>query len=58
MKKFVHYYSHRHDYGEMRNGFNENLISEPEKIVPLVLELIKYVDKTHYESVIAEIQDA
>ena len=58
VKKFVHYYSHRHDYGEMRNGFNENLISEPEKIVPLVLELVKHVDKTHYDSIIAEIQDA
>ena len=42
----------------MRNGFNENLISEPEKIVPLVLELVKHVDKTHYDSIIAEIQDA
>lgn len=57
VQKFVNYYSHKIDFGNSLKGFNENLMSEPEKIVPLVLDLIKYVDPVHYSSMIDRIEN-
>lgn len=57
VQKFVNHYSHKIDFGDSSKGFNENLMSEPEKIVPLVLDLIKHVDSVHYSSMIDRIEN-
>lgn len=58
VRKFVNHYSHKIDNGESFKGFNDNIIGEADKIVPLVLDLIKYVDKQHYDSMIARLTEA
>lgn len=55
VRKFVNHYSHKVDFGNSTKGFNENLMSEPEKVIPLVLDLINHVDSTHYTSMINRI---
>ena len=55
VRKFVNHYSHKIDFGDSTKGFNENLLSEPEQVIPLVLDLIKHVDNTHYTSMINRI---
>jgi hypothetical protein len=57
VRKFVNAYSHRTDNGASMNGFNDNLFAEVDTIVPLVMELIKHVDKVHYESMIARLNN-
>lgn len=52
VRKFVNHYSHKMDGGNSTKGFNDNIFSEADKITPLVLDLIKYVDNTHYTSMI------
>lgn len=52
VRKFVNHYSHKVDNGESIKGFNDNIYGEADKIVPLVLDLICFVDKTHYDSMI------
>ena len=57
VRKFVNAYSHRTDNGASMNGFNDNLFAEVDTIVPLIMELIKHVDKVHYESMIARLNN-
>lgn len=57
VRKFVNYYSHKIDFGDSTKGFNENMLSESATIVPLVLELIKHVDSTHYNSMMNRIMN-
>ncbi|WP_126244376.1 AAA family ATPase [Chitinophaga rhizosphaerae] len=55
VRKFVNHYSHRADHGTSIRGYNDNLFGETEKLVPIVLELVKYVDNVHYTSMLARI---
>jgi len=48
--KFVNHYSHNTDHGSSVQGFNDNLLAETDKIVTLVLKLVKHVDSVHYSS--------
>jgi wobble nucleotide-excising tRNase len=58
VRKFVNHYSHKTDNGASINGFNDNVFSEADKIVPDVLKLIEHIDKVHYDSMIARINNA
>jgi wobble nucleotide-excising tRNase len=58
VRKFVNHYSHKTDNGASINGFNDNIFGEADKIVPKVLELIKHVDDTHYNSMVTRLRGA
>jgi wobble nucleotide-excising tRNase len=55
VRKFVNAFSHRTDGSSSISGFNDNLFAEADKIVPLVLDLIKHLDSIHYNSMIARL---
>lgn len=55
VRKFVNTFSHRTDGSSSISGFNDNLFAEADKIVPLVLDLIKHLDSIHYNSMIARL---
>ncbi|RPE05799.1 hypothetical protein EGT74_25895 [Chitinophaga lutea] len=55
VRKFVNHYSHRADHGASIRGYNDNLFGETEKLVPVVLDLVKHVDSLHYNSMLARI---
>jgi wobble nucleotide-excising tRNase len=56
VRKFVNAFSHRTDGSTSISGFNDNLFAEADSIVPLVLELIRHIDKVHYDSMIARLE--
>jgi wobble nucleotide-excising tRNase len=58
VRKFVNHYSHKMDSGDAATGFNDNVFNEADKVVPLVLDLIKHVDSTHYDSMISRINNS
>jgi wobble nucleotide-excising tRNase len=58
VRKFVNAYSHRSDHGASIQGFNDNLFAETDTIIPLVLKLIEHLDKVHYDSMIARINNS
>ncbi len=58
VRKFVNHYSHKTDNGASMNGFNDNIFSEADKIVPDVLNLIKHIDEVHYNSMIARLNNS
>lgn len=58
VRKFVNHYSHKMDSGDAATGFNDNVFNEADKVVPLVLDLIKHVDATHYESMVRRINNS
>jgi len=55
LRKFVNAFSHRIDGSSSISAFNDNLFAEVDSIVPLVLDLIKHLDKIHYDSMIARL---
>lgn len=55
VRKFVNHYSHRANHGQNIKGFNDNVFAETDKLVPLVLDLIKHVDSVHYNSMMARL---
>jgi len=58
VRKFTNHYSHKADNGTSMNGFNDNVFAEADKIVPDVLKLIEHVDKVHYDSMIARLNNS
>lgn len=58
VRKFVNDYSHKADNGASMTNFNDNIFAEADKIVPDVLRLIEHVDKVHYDSMIARLNNA
>jgi len=58
VRKFVNFYSHRVNHGDSMKGFNDNVFSETEKLVPMVLKLIEHIDSVHYQSMIARLNNA
>ncbi|MCD8102299.1 MAG: AAA family ATPase, partial [Alistipes sp.] len=57
VRKFVNHYSHKMDSGDSTTGFNDNIFGEADKVVPLVLQLINFIDPTHYTSMIKRINN-
>ena len=58
VRKFVNHYSHKTDNGASMNSFNDNVFAEADKIVPDVLNLIEHIDKVHYDSMIARLNNS
>jgi wobble nucleotide-excising tRNase len=58
VRKFVNHYSHKMDSGDAATGFNDNVFSEADKVVPLVLDLIKHIDATHHASMLSRINNS
>jgi wobble nucleotide-excising tRNase len=57
VRKFVNHYSHKTDNGASMNGFNDNIFTEADTIVPDVLNLINHVDSAHYNSMVARLNN-
>ena len=55
---FVNHYSHKTDVGASMNEFNDNIFAEADKIVPDVLKLIEHIDKVHFDSMIARLNNS
>lgn len=58
VRKFVNHFSHKIDNGASMTGFNDNVFAEADKIVPDVLKLIEHIDKVHYDSMIARLNNS
>lgn len=58
IRKFVNHFSHKTDNGVSMTGFNDNIFAEADKIVPDVLKLIEHIDKVHYDSMIARLNNS
>ncbi|MDD2303901.1 MAG: AAA family ATPase [Prolixibacteraceae bacterium] len=58
IRKFVNHFSHKTDNGASMTGFNDNIFGEADKIVPDVLKLVEHIDKVHYDSMIARLNNA
>ena len=58
IRKFVNHFSHKTDNGASMSGFNDNIFAEADKIVPDVLNLIEHIDKIHYDSMIARLNNS
>lgn len=58
VRKFVNDYSHKADNGASMVSFNDNIFAEADKIVPDVLKLIEHIDKVHYDSMIARLNNS
>jgi wobble nucleotide-excising tRNase len=58
VRKFVNHFSHKTDNGASMTGFNDNIFAEADKIVPDVLKLIEHIDKVHYDSMIARLNNS
>ena len=57
IRKFVNHFSHKTDNGASMSSFNDNVFAEADKIVPDVLKLIEHIDKVHYDSMIARLNN-
>ena len=58
IRKFVNHFSHKTDNGASMTCFNDNVFAEADKIVLDVLKLIEHIDKVHYDSMIARLNNA